>query len=271
MTRSRSRSVMPSRSSPTTKSRATAGTSSCPKSAWRGRSELKAASVLLHRRRRAGLAAGAVPRRGGRRPHRAGRFRRRRFQQPAAADPPRHARRRPVQAALRARPHRGINPDVQVETYETRADLGQRAGDLRGPTTSSSTAPTISRRATWSTTPACCSKKPNVYGSIFRFDGQASVFCAERRAVLSLPVSRSRRRPGEVPSCAEGGVLGILPGLIGCIQATEAVKLILGKGEPLIGRLLLYDALADDASASSRSAAIPKCPICGDQPDHHAS
>jgi len=71
--------------------------------------------------------------------------------------------------------------------------------------------------------------------------------------------------PGEVPSCAEGGVLGILPGLIGCIQATEAVKLILGKGEPLIGRLVLYDALAM-TFREFKVRRNPKCPICGDHP-----
>ncbi|MBX9628448.1 MAG: molybdopterin-synthase adenylyltransferase MoeB [Gemmataceae bacterium] len=85
--------------------------------------------------------------------------------------------------------------------------------------------------------------KPNVYGSIFRFDGQATVFHPAHgpsyRCLYPEPPP-----PGEVPSCAEGGVLGILPGVIGCIQATETVKLILGIGEPLIGRLLHYDALA---------------------------
>jgi adenylyltransferase/sulfurtransferase len=107
-------------------------------------------------------------------------------------------------------------------------------------------------------------KKPNVYGSIFRFDGQASVFHPPLgpcyRCLYPEPPP-----PGEVPSCAEGGVLGILPGLIGCIQATEAVKLILGTGEPLIGRLLLYDAL----QMSFREFKVrrnPKCPVCGDQP-----
>jgi adenylyltransferase/sulfurtransferase len=106
--------------------------------------------------------------------------------------------------------------------------------------------------------------KPNVYGSIFRFDGQASVFYPPHgpcyRCLYPEPPP-----PGEVPSCAEGGVLGILPGLIGCIQATEAVKLILGKGQPLIGRLVLYDALA----MSFREFKVrrnPKCPICGDHP-----
>lgn len=84
--------------------------------------------------------------------------------------------------------------------------------------------------------------KPNVYGSIFRFDGQATVFDPAKgpcyRCLYPEPPP-----PGEVPSCAEGGVLGILPGVIGCIQATETIKLILGIGEPLIGRLLHYDAL----------------------------
>ncbi len=106
--------------------------------------------------------------------------------------------------------------------------------------------------------------KPNVYGSIFRFDGQASVFHPPHgpcyRCLYPEPPP-----PGEVPSCAEGGVLGVLPGLVGCIQATETVKLILGRGTPLIGRLLLYDALA----MSFREFQVrrnPECPLCGDRP-----
>lgn len=106
--------------------------------------------------------------------------------------------------------------------------------------------------------------KPNIYGSIFRFDGQASVFVPGEgpcyRCLYPEPPP-----PGEVPSCAEGGVLGILPGIIGCIQATEAIKLLLGQGSPLVGRLLLYDAL----QMSFREFKIrrnPKCPICGDKP-----
>ena len=97
--------------------------------------------------------------------------------------------------------------------------------------------------------------KPNVYGSIFRFDGQASVFATKGgpcyRCLYPEPPP-----PGLVPSCAEGGVLGVLPGIIGTIQATEAIKLILGAGEPLVGRLLLFDALAHDvphAEAAARS------------------
>ena len=107
-------------------------------------------------------------------------------------------------------------------------------------------------------------KKPNVYGSIFRFEGQASIFgypggpCY--RCLYPEPPP-----PGLVPSCAEGGVLGILPGTIGLIQATEAVKLILGIGEPLIGRLLLYDALAM-RFRELRLRRNPECPACGDHP-----
>src|SRR5580693_2288485 len=107
-------------------------------------------------------------------------------------------------------------------------------------------------------------KKPNVYGSIFRFDGQASVFYPGQgpcyRCLYPEPPP-----PGEVPSCAEGGVLGILPGLVGCIQATEAVKLLLGRGAPLIGRLLLYDALAMSFQ-EFKVRRNPKCPMCGDSP-----
>jgi adenylyltransferase/sulfurtransferase len=103
--------------------------------------------------------------------------------------------------------------------------------------------------------------KPNVYGSIFRFEGQASVFATENgpcyRCLYPEPPP-----PGLVPSCAEGGVLGILPGLIGIVQATEAVKLILGTGEPLIGRLLLYDALAM-RFRELKLRKNPECPICG--------
>ena len=106
--------------------------------------------------------------------------------------------------------------------------------------------------------------KPNAYGSIFRFEGQASVFATEEgpcyRCLYPEPPP-----PGLVPSCAEGGVLGILPGIVGVIQATEVIKLILGKGEPLIGRLLLVDALG----MSFRTLKLrknPECPVCGPNP-----
>jgi sulfur-carrier protein adenylyltransferase/sulfurtransferase len=104
--------------------------------------------------------------------------------------------------------------------------------------------------------------KPNVYGSIFRFEGQATVFAYEGgpcyRCLYPEPPP-----PGLVPSCAEGGVLGILPGTIGLIQATEAVKLILGIGEPLVGRLLLYDALGM-RFRELKLRKNPECPICGE-------
>jgi molybdopterin/thiamine biosynthesis adenylyltransferase/rhodanese-related sulfurtransferase len=106
--------------------------------------------------------------------------------------------------------------------------------------------------------------KPNVYGSIFRFEGQASVF-ATREGPCYRCLYPDPPPPGLVPSCAEGGVLGILPGLVGVIQATEVIKLILGKGEPLIGRLLLVDALAM-RFRELKLRKNPDCPVCGQNP-----
>lgn len=109
--------------------------------------------------------------------------------------------------------------------------------------------------------------KPNVYASIFRFEGQASVFNAEKgpcyRCLYPEPPP-----PGMVPSCAEGGVLGILPGIMGTIQATEVIKQILGSGEPLIGRLLLFNAL-DMKWREVQPMKDPECPICGENPTIH--
>src|SRR5580700_1765010 len=106
--------------------------------------------------------------------------------------------------------------------------------------------------------------KPNAYGSIFRFEGQASVFATQHgpcyRCLYPEPPP-----PGLVPSCAEGGVLGILPGLVGIIQATEVIKFILGKGEPLIGRLLLVNAL-DMRFRELKLRKNPDCPVCGTHP-----
>jgi len=106
--------------------------------------------------------------------------------------------------------------------------------------------------------------KPNVYGSIFRFEGQASVFATKEgpcyRCLYPEPPP-----PGLVPSCAEGGVLGILPGLVGVMQATEVIKLILGKGDPLIGRLLLIDTLAMKFR-ELKLRKNPDCPVCGTHP-----
>src|SRR3990172_2509709 len=107
--------------------------------------------------------------------------------------------------------------------------------------------------------------RPNVYGSIFRFEGQVSVFWADRgpcyRCLFPEPPP-----PGQVPSCAEGGVFGVLPGTIGTLQATEALKILLGIGEPLVGRLLLYDALAGSFD-EVRLKKNPGCKICGEKPE----
>jgi sulfur-carrier protein adenylyltransferase/sulfurtransferase len=106
--------------------------------------------------------------------------------------------------------------------------------------------------------------KPNAYGSIFRFEGQASVFATKEgpcyRCLYPEPPP-----PGLVPSCAEGGVLGVLPGVIGCIQATETIKLILGAGEPLIGRFLIFDALRMKFR-ELKLRKDPDCPVCGTHP-----
>ncbi|HEY7331077.1 MAG TPA: molybdopterin-synthase adenylyltransferase MoeB [Gemmataceae bacterium] len=156
-----------------------------------------------------------------------------------------------------------INPEVQLDLYEARLTSGNALSIFQPYDIVIDGTDNFPTR--YLVNDACVLlKKPNVYGSIFRFDGQASVFYPGRgpcyRCLYPEPPP-----PGEVPSCAEGGVLGILPGLIGCIQATEAVKLLLGQGSPLIGRLLLYDAL----QMSFREFKVrrnPKCPVCGDQP-----
>ncbi len=156
-----------------------------------------------------------------------------------------------------------INPEVQLDLYEARLTSANALSIFQPYDIIIDGTDNFPTR--YLVNDACVLlKKPNVYGSIFRFDGQASVFYPGRgpcyRCLYPEPPP-----PGEVPSCAEGGVLGILPGLIGCIQATEAVKLLLGQGSPLIGRLLLYDAL----QMSFREFKVrrnPKCPVCGEQP-----
>jgi sulfur-carrier protein adenylyltransferase/sulfurtransferase len=156
-----------------------------------------------------------------------------------------------------------INPEVKLDLYETRL-TSTNALQIFEPYDIVIDG-TDNFQTRYLVNDACVLlKKPNVYGSIFRFDGQASVFSPPAgpcyRCLYPEPPP-----PGEVPSCAEGGVLGILPGLVGCIQATEAVKLILGKGSPLIGRLLLYDAL-QMSFQEFKVRRNPKCPMCGDRP-----
>jgi adenylyltransferase/sulfurtransferase len=158
---------------------------------------------------------------------------------------------------------RDMNPNVHVVPHETRLSSENALEIFRDYDIVADGTDNFPTR--YLVNDACVlTGKPNVYASIFRFEGQASVFWAERgpcyRCLYSEPPP-----PGLVPSCAEGGVLGILPGLLGVIQATETVKLILGSGEPLIGRLLLVDAL----SMRFRELKLrknPDCVICGPNP-----
>lgn len=156
-----------------------------------------------------------------------------------------------------------INPEIEIVTHETRLtsenalELFRRYDIVADGTDNFPTRYLVND--------ACVlTGRPNVYASIFRFEGQASVFALEGgpcyRCIYPEPPP-----PGLVPSCAEGGVLGILPGLLGVIQATEAIKLILGKGESLAGRLLLVDALAM-RFRQLKLRRNPKCPVCGDNP-----
>ncbi len=156
-----------------------------------------------------------------------------------------------------------INPNVKVVTYNemlTKDNIMKLIKDydivLDG---------TDNFQTRYLVNDACIfTKKPFVYGSIFQFDGQATVFYPGKgpcyRCLFAEPPP-----PGMVPSCAEGGVLGILPGVIGVIQATEVVKLIIGKGEPLIGRLMLYDALKM-TFREVKFRKNPKCPVCSENP-----
>jgi len=156
-----------------------------------------------------------------------------------------------------------INPFVNVQTFETRLTSENALDLFSGFDIIADGTDNFPTR--FLVNDACVfTGKPNVYGSIFRFEGQASVFGAKDgpcyRCLYPEPPP-----PGLVPSCAEGGVLGILPGLVGLIQATETIKLILGTGEPLIGRLLLVDAL----SMRFRELKLrknPECVVCGNHP-----
>ena len=159
-----------------------------------------------------------------------------------------------------------LNPHITIDTYET-ALSSKNALELFKPydviLDGTDNFPTR-----YLTNDACVLLgKPNAYGSIFRFEGQASVF-----AVKGGPCYRclypEPPPPGLVPSCAEGGVLGVLPGVVGTIQATEAIKLIMGIGEPLIGRFLIYDALRMKFR-ELKLKKDPDCPVCGTHPTVH--
>ncbi|HXG45306.1 MAG TPA: molybdopterin-synthase adenylyltransferase MoeB [Gemmatimonadales bacterium] len=153
-----------------------------------------------------------------------------------------------------------LNPHVQVETYETRLSSANALEILQDYDIVIDGTDNFPTR--YLVNDACVLLgKPNVYGSIFRFDGQASVLATPDGPCYRC-LYREPPPPGLVPSCAEGGVLGVLPGLIGTIQATEAIKLITGAGTPLIGRLLLVDAL-EMRFRTVRLRKDPECPACG--------
>jgi sulfur-carrier protein adenylyltransferase/sulfurtransferase len=159
-----------------------------------------------------------------------------------------------------------INPFVKVEPYETHLTSANALEILRNYDVIVDGTDNFPTR--YLVNDACVLlHKPNVYGSIFRFEGQVSVFDAERgpcyRCLYSEPPP-----PGLVPNCAEGGVLGVLPGIIGTLQANETVKLLLGIGEPLIGRLVLFDALKTEFR-ELKLRKNPDCPICGTHPTIH--
>jgi sulfur-carrier protein adenylyltransferase/sulfurtransferase len=156
-----------------------------------------------------------------------------------------------------------LNPGVRIETFETTLTSKNALELFRDFDVVLDGTDNFATR--YLVNDACVlTGKPNAYGSIFRFEGQASVFASKSgpcyRCLYPEPPP-----PGLVPSCAEGGVLGVLPGVIGTIQATEAIKLILGVGQPLIGRLLLYDALGM-RFRELKLRRDPACPVCGDQP-----
>jgi adenylyltransferase/sulfurtransferase len=157
-----------------------------------------------------------------------------------------------------------INPNVEVVLHNTRIS-SENALEIIGPydivVDGTDNFPTR-----YLTNDACVLlKKPNVYGSIFRFEGQASVFAPHLGGPCYRCLYPEPPPPGMVPSCAEGGVLGVLPGIIGTIQATEILKLALGRGSSLTGRLLLFNAL-DMKFRELKLRRDPKCPVCGDHP-----
>lgn len=159
---------------------------------------------------------------------------------------------------------RDMNPNINIELHECRF-TSENATDLVSDydivVDGSDNFPTR-----YLSNDVCVwAQKPNIYGSVFRFDGQTTVFAPHLGGPCYRCLFPEPPEPGTVPSCAEAGVLGVLPGIIGMVQAIEAIKLILGKGESLVGRLLHFDAL----KMKFREFNVrrdPHCPVCGDQP-----
>ncbi|MGA8220014.1 MAG: ThiF family adenylyltransferase, partial [Candidatus Acidiferrales bacterium] len=158
---------------------------------------------------------------------------------------------------------RSMNPDIQIDTFETQLTSANALDILKDYDIIVDGTDNFPTRYLVNDASVLLGK-PNVYGSIFRFEGQVTVFgypggpCY--RCLYPEPPP-----PGLVPSCAEGGVLGVLPGIVGSIQAAETLKLIIGKGKPLVGRLLLFDALAM-RFRELKLRKNPECPVCGEHP-----
>ena len=158
---------------------------------------------------------------------------------------------------------RNLNPEIQIDTFETHLTSENALDILKDYDIVVDGTDNFPTR--YLVNDACVILgKPNVYGSIFRFEGQITIFGAPDgpcyRCLYPEPPP-----PGLVPSCAEGGVLGVLPGIVGTIQAAETLKLIIGKGQSLAGRLLLFDALAMKFR-ELKLRRNPECPVCGDHP-----
>ncbi len=157
---------------------------------------------------------------------------------------------------------RNLNPDIQIDRFTTRLTSENALDLLKDYDVVVDGTDNFPTR--YLVNDACVILgKPNVYGSIFRFEGQITIFGAPGgpcyRCLYPEPPP-----PGLVPSCAEGGVLGVLPGIVGAIQAAETLKLIIGRGQPLIGRLLLFDALAM-RFRELKLRKNPECPVCGER------
>lgn len=158
---------------------------------------------------------------------------------------------------------RGVNPEINIEAHNTTLDATNALQLVSGYEVVLDGTDNFTAR--YLVNDACVmARKPNAFGAIFQFEGQASVFAAEGGPCYRC-LHPEPPPPGLVPSCAEAGVLGVLPGIIGTIQATEAIKLILGIGDPLVGRFLIYDALRM-RFRELRLSRDPQCAVCGDNP-----
>ena len=159
---------------------------------------------------------------------------------------------------------RDVNPSIEIETHDCRFTSQNALEIVSGYDVVVDGSDNFPTR--YLSNDVCVfAKKPNVYGSVFRFDGQTTVFAPHLGGPCYRCLFPEPPPPGSVPNCAQAGVLGVLPGIVGTIQANEAIKLILGVGEPLIGRLLYFDALKMKFREFNLRR-DPQCPVCGDSP-----